>query len=166
MRTFTKIVLTLLTMGVTHVGAQQPSAKAPPTARPKVVFVCEHGSAKSVMAAAEFERLAKKNGLAVEVIGRGSNPDAEVDVPIRQHLLADGMDIGQLKPLKVTSKDLAGASKVVTFGPDLTTLLPKGLKVLDWSATPSPGKEYQASRAYILKQLEALIVELKSAPSK
>lgn len=162
MNALARIALALLTMRVTQVVAQTPAAGAKPASRPKVVFVCEHGSAKSVMAAAEFERLAKKSGLTVDVIGRGSNPDAEVNGPIRQHLLADGMDIGSSKPIRVSAKDLAGAARVISFGPDLTPLLPKGFTVLDWSATPSPGKDYQASRTYIVKQLEALIADLKS----
>ena len=52
--------LLLVLIGVSAFG-QKP-------APPKVVFVCEHGAAKSVIAAAEFKRLAKEKGLAVEVI--------------------------------------------------------------------------------------------------
>ena len=115
------------------------------------------------MAAAEFERLAKQRGVAFEVISRGTNPDAEVNVPIRQHLLADGMDVGSVKPVKVAAKDLEGATKVVTFGPDLSPLLPKGAKAMDWSAMPSPGKDYGVAREYLLKQLDALVLEMNAS---
>ncbi len=132
---------------------QQPAA-------PKIVFVCEHGAAKSVIAAAEFRRLAKERGLHFDVISRGTVPDAEVDAGVRQGLKADGIDAGSGKPLKVSSKDLEGATRVVTFGPDLSPLLPRNKVALDWSAAPSPSKDYRAARDYILKQVEALLAEL------
>jgi hypothetical protein len=49
-----------------------------PDPKPTVVFVCEHGSAKSVIAAVEFKRMAKENGLDVNVLTRGTNPDPEI----------------------------------------------------------------------------------------
>ena len=43
-----------------------------------VLFVCEHGSAKSTVAAAHFDRLAAERGLAARAISRGTSPDAEL----------------------------------------------------------------------------------------
>jgi protein-tyrosine-phosphatase len=43
-----------------------------------VVFVCEHGSAKSVVAAANFNRLAGERGLGLRAVSRGTDPDAEI----------------------------------------------------------------------------------------
>ena len=134
-----------------------------PQTAPKVVFVCEHGAAKSVMAAAEFRRMAKEKGLTVDVVSRGTVPDAEIPAAIRNGLMSDGMDIGAAKPVKVSAQDLAGATKIVSFGPDLAEWLPKGSKTLDWSATPSPGKDYRAAREYIVKQLEPLVADLEKA---
>ena len=42
------------------------------------MFVCEHGAAKSIIAAAEFERMAKLQGLNFTIISRGTTPDPEV----------------------------------------------------------------------------------------
>ena len=146
----------VLATGIAALG-QQPAKPLPP----KVVFVCEHGSAKSVIAAAEFERMAKERGVAVQVVSRGTNPDAEIGPAIRQGLHADGIDVGAAaKPIKVSAKDLEGAAKVVSFGPDLAERLPKGAKAADWSATPSPGKDYRAARDYIVKRMESLLAEL------
>ena len=52
----------------------------------KVVFVCEHGAAKSIIAAAEFARLAKQSGLVVEAVSRGTVPDAEIGAKVRKGL--------------------------------------------------------------------------------
>jgi chromate transporter len=61
-------------LGVLAVRA--PAIGADPTRT--VVFVCEHGSAKSVVAASLFDRMAKERGLPVRAISRGTTPDASV----------------------------------------------------------------------------------------
>ncbi len=139
---------------LTAFGQQQTKAV------PKVVFVCEHGAAKSVMAASELQRMAKERGLEVTVLSRGSNPDAEIAAGVRKELEAAGMVLGSAKPAKVSAQDLTGATRVISFGPDLSTFLPKGAKALDWSATPAPSQDYKAAREHILKQLEALLADL------
>src|SRR5882757_6722998 len=82
--------------------------RKPPDAKPTVVFVCEHGSAKSIIAASEFERMAKEKGLDLNILARGTNPDAEIPKLVRDGLKADGYDVGTLKPTKVTQRDLKG----------------------------------------------------------
>ena len=47
-------MLTIVPLGLAVVLAQDHKS---PDSKPTVVFVCEHGSAKSVIAAAEFERV-------------------------------------------------------------------------------------------------------------
>jgi protein-tyrosine-phosphatase len=136
-------------------------ASQTPVTKPKVVFVCEHGVAKSVIAAAEFSRVAKQNGLDVEVVARGANPDPEIPASVRDGLKADGLQPLQAQPTKVSKEDLKGATKIVTFGPDLRSLLPSGAAVTDWSATPSVSDNYTAARDYIRKQVETLVKDLK-----
>src|SRR5262249_18865033 len=87
----------------------------PSGAKPTVVFVCEHGAAKSVIARAELSRMAKEKGLDLNVLSRGTNPDAEVPKLVRDGLKSDGLDIGGLKPTKVSENDLKNATKIVSF---------------------------------------------------
>lgn len=156
-------LVALFTLSIAATRAQQPAKAAQSTAKPKIVFVCEHGSAKSIIAAAEFQQLALKNGFNVEVVSRGTIPDAEIPSTIRQGLRSNGIDVGSAKPVKVSEKDLAEAVRIVTFGPDLSQWLPQGVKALDWSATPSPSADYKASREYIVKHLEVLLGDLQKA---
>lgn len=132
---------------------------------PKIVFVCEHGAAKSVIAAAEFERMAKERGLTFTAISRGTEPDPEIPAGVRKGLKQDGIDVGTAKPVKVTPEDLKSAVRVVTFGPDLALVL-KEVQTLDWSATPSPSKDYTAARDYIRKELESLLAGLEKESKK
>jgi len=130
--------------------------------KPKIVFVCEHGSAKSIVAATEFQRMAKEKGLDVNILARGTNPDPEIPPMIRAGLKADGHEIGDLKPTKISAKDLAGATRIVSFGPDLAPWLAERTTVADWSATPSLADNYPAARDYIRRQLDNLLQGLKS----
>ena len=60
-----------------------------------VIFVCEHGSAKSVVAAAHFNKLAKERNLPVRAISRGTNPDEEIAPIAASGLQADGLAAGE-----------------------------------------------------------------------
>jgi hypothetical protein len=42
----------------------------------RIVFVCEHGTVKSVVALEYFNQLARKKGIPFEAISRGTHPDS------------------------------------------------------------------------------------------
>ena len=148
----------LLLLGLASLSAQDRKS---PGSKQTVVFVCEHGASMSIIAAAEFERMAKERGLDLNILARGANPDAEIPKLVRDGLKSDGYDLGDLKPTKVSEKDLKGAVKIVSFGPDLKPLLPRGATVADWSATPSVGEDYRKARDYIRQQIETLLRDFK-----
>lgn len=136
-------------------------SKNPVIKPPTVVFVCEHGSAKSIIAATEFEHMAKEKGLDLNVIARGTNPDDEIPKLVRDGLKADGYVVGSQKPTKVSAKDFDGAVTIVSFGPDLKPFVADGTAVLDWSATPSVSEDYRVARNYIRGQLEILLNDFR-----
>jgi hypothetical protein len=102
-----------------------------------------------------------EQGLEVKTLARGANPDAEIPKLVRDGLKADGYDVGTMKPTKVSEKDLKGATKTVSLGPDLKPLLEDGAVVSDWSATPSVSEDYRVARDYIRQQLDILLKDLK-----
>ena len=67
-------------------GQSSPQGTKPPT----VLFMCPHGAAKSVLASAYFQRLAKERGLDVLVVSAGTEPDAEVAPAVVNHLTKNG----------------------------------------------------------------------------
>ena len=81
-----------------------------------ILFVCEHGSAKSVIAAAHFNRLAEQKNLPYQAIARGTNPGTEIPQQVRLDLAKDGLDVSTWKPQLVAEKDVREAARVVTFG--------------------------------------------------
>ena len=132
---------------------------AEPESLPKVVFVCEHGAAKSVIAAKELEKLARERGVALQTITRGTSPDPEIPPAVRNGLKADGIDIGAMKPIRIKPDDLRDATVVVSFGPDLSAIA-GSKKVENWSATPDVSADFPSARDYIVKRLHALLDQI------
>ena len=126
-----------------------------------IVFVCEHGAAKSVIAAAYFNRLATENKLPYRAVSRGTNPDDTVAPAVRAGLVADGLEVSISKPKAVTDEDIAGASRVVSLATDLAEKKPTvKVKLLEWNDIPSVSQDYGAARAAIVREVEKLVAQL------
>src|SRR5262245_21250627 len=102
-------------------GITSPIAPAVVVQPTPVVFVCEHGSAKSLLGASLFNREATKRGLPYRAIARGVTPDAFVPTKLAAILKAEGFDVSGFKPERVSSTDLATATRVVAIGVDLSS---------------------------------------------
>ncbi len=128
-----------------------------------VVFICEHGAAKSVMAAAYFNRLAAERGLAERAISRGTAPDAAFAAGVLAGLKGDGLEGPKGTPQRVAAVDLEGAGRVVTFA----VKLPEGMaagSLMGWDEVPSPSANYGVARDDIRKRVEKLVAELAARP--
>src|SRR5215203_2985443 len=83
----------------------------------RVLFVCEHGSAKSVVAAAHFNRRAVERGVGLRAVSRGTNPDDEIAPNAARGLEADGLAHGFEIPQRLSVADVERAVRVVAFCP-------------------------------------------------
>src|SRR4051812_13833324 len=83
----------------------------------KIVFVCEHGSAKSVIAAAYFNKMAKERKLPLEAVARGVNPDKELSAKTKSLLAADKLLDETPGPQKLVQQDVDQSNLVVLFFP-------------------------------------------------
>ena len=84
-----------------------------------VLFVCLHGSAKSLIAAEYFNRLAAERGLSARATSAGTEPDDAIPPRVTQGLGADGIDVTGRRPRRPTQAEVDGSAVVVTFGCDL-----------------------------------------------
>ena len=123
----------------------------------KVLFVCLHGAAKSVLAAADFERLAKERRLPIAAESAGTEPDPEIAPKVLAALKAEGVDLSGQKPRLVTREMAAGATCVVAFGCTLGVATPEGAKVEQWEDVPNVSDGLPAARAAIRERLERLL---------
>ena len=126
-----------------------------------ILFVCEHGAAKSVIAASYFDKLAKERGLNYRAVFRGTHPDAALNPVAEKGLIEDGINTRGLKPQLVTSTDLKSASTVVTLGCALPDKQSVAGKVQEWNDVPSPSQDYKAARDDIVKKVSRLVDELE-----
>src|SRR5438046_9387413 len=94
------------------VGAPQTT----PSAEPTVVFVCEHGAAKSVIATMYFNKIAAERGLHARATYRGVNPQADLSVGALKGLRDDGLSVPDQKPPPITQPDIEMATVMVASG--------------------------------------------------
>ena len=127
---------------------------------PTILFVCLHGAAKSVVAAAEFERLARARGVGVRAAFAGTEPGTEIAPVVVARLLQEGIDLRGLRPRRVTPEDVAQASRVVSFACDLGDLALPGVPVERWDDVPAVGEDFDRARAAITARVERLLESL------
>ena len=130
------------------------------TTTPTVLFVCLHGSAKSLIALEHFRRLAEERGVDVQADWAGIEPDAEIPPRVAQGLLGEGIDVRGRQPRQVTRADVERASCVVTFGCDLGALESSGIARERWDDVPAVGEGYAPARDIIVGHLPALLDEV------
>lgn len=136
------------------------SLMATPEPKPAgtILFICEHGSAKSVVAAAHFNQMAAARGLPFRALSRGTVPDAEMAPAAVEGLRGDGLKPDDPAPSKLQQSDLDAAVRVVTFC-DLPPGLQAKSPVEPWEVPPV-STEYAASREAMRLQIERLLHEL------
>jgi arsenate reductase (thioredoxin) len=124
----------------------------------KVVFVCEHGAAKSVIAANYFNRLAKERGLNYVAVSRATVPDSTLNPATRAGLRADNIPQNR-NPQKLALKDTVNARRIIMF-----TAVPGNFQtatpIEDWSGAQNIDGTYQQRRDAILKNIHALLDSL------
>ena len=126
-----------------------------------VLFVCLHGAAKSVLAAADFERLARERGLDARAASAGTEPDPEIAPRVLAELRAEGVDLRGRRPQRVTRADVERAWRVVAFACDLGELAAAGPRVEQWEV-PAVGEDFGKARAAIEARLVRLLDELSA----
>src|SRR5947207_13251709 len=128
----------------------------PPAKAPTVVFVCEHGAAKSVIATAYFNKLAAERGLPYRATFRGTSPQDDLSTRAVSGLRADGIGIPDGKPSAIASDDVARATHIFAIGCTLPAAAAKSGKAADWNDVPDD-QGYAPMRDAIVRHVTALL---------
>lgn len=152
-------------IGLVFVWPAQAQPSKAPAKTPTVLFICPHGAAKSVMASALFQKMAKERGLNVRVDAAGTDPEPELSKSVVARLQRDNVPVLIDKPRAANAADMNNADVVISMGCDLSKLpAPKGeLKnwdVPDFSANFDAAE--QAIRDQVTKLLDELMTKQKS----
>ena len=125
-----------------------------------VLFVCQHGGAKSVIAAAYFNRLAGEMRLQYEGFAvAAEDPYPAVPAAVAELLDRDGFDVHDFQPRAVEECDIESAARVVRIGCDLRVA--EAADVEQWNDVPMASEDLAGSAAAIRRHVEALAETLR-----
>ena len=130
--------------------------------KPLVVFVCEHGAAKSIVAAAWLRMLAEEAGLPLDAVACGTDPSPELSPHAVAGLERDGIAHVPGHPQPIRRDDLQRAWRVVRFGQDLSIPAPSTAHVETWNV-PAVSDGYDAARDAIVAKVHQLVAAARAA---
>jgi protein-tyrosine-phosphatase len=124
-----------------------------------VVFVCEHGAAKSIIAAAYFNKLARDRNIHLIALARGTHPVPELSSEAVSGLLADGLTPTESAPIPLNIEDLEYAHRIFGFCP-LPEEYRQKASTEYWDGIPPVSEDYARARDTIVAHLEELLKRL------
>jgi hypothetical protein len=78
-------------------------------------------------------------------------------------LRADGIDVADYRPRRVTAEELATAHRIITLGCDLGDLERPGMVIERWDDVPPPSQNLPGARDRIRDYVEHLVVAITHA---
>jgi protein-tyrosine-phosphatase len=132
----------------------------PAAATRKVAFVCLHGSAKSLIAAAYFNGLAHQHGLDFAATTSGPEPDAAVPPNVIEGLRNHAIEVGAYRPTMISAAGLAGADLIVSFACDAGMRLAPDKPVERWDECPAVSDDFETAWRFITSRVERLFRRL------
>ena len=127
--------------------------------RTSVLFVCLHGSAKSLIAAEHFNRLAAARGLEARATSAGTEPDDTIPPHVIKGLAGDGIDVAGRRPRRPTAAEIDSAAAVVTFGCDLGALASRAPRLIRWDDVPAVSDDFTRARDVIVARVAGLLAD-------
>jgi protein-tyrosine-phosphatase len=122
-----------------------------------ILFMCPHGAAKSVLAAAYCGRMAAERGLGWRIMTAGTEPDDELAAVVVKLLQEEGLPVPAGKPHRVTAAELDTADWIVSMGCDLTGLVGRETAVEHWEDVPPTSQDLMGAKRVIKDHLEAFM---------
>jgi protein-tyrosine-phosphatase len=133
--------------------AAQPVPKGP-----KILFVCQYGTAKSAIAREVFRQRAKQRGISADVFSRGITLEDHMSAALRENLHADAINTEAIPAQTLARKDWLAADILIKFNP-----LPPSVDhsdVRDWTDVPSVNDDYANARKVLNARIDALLDEI------
>lgn len=121
-----------------------------------IIFVCEHGAAKSVIAATYFNKIAKEKNLNLHAIARGTNPDRELSPNTVAGLREDGLRPAESAPRKLSTAEIESAQQIVSFC-ELSEEYQKNTAIEQWNDVPPVSENYEKARNRIITKLKKMM---------
>ena len=132
---------------------------------PRVLFVCLHGAAKSVVAAAHFRALAGAQGLPLAAVAAGTEPDPELTPAAVKGLADDGLipAPGTAAPGHAPRSAHGDAHRQLRLRRRRRRL---GQPVERWDDVPAVSDGYDGARTRIVERVRRLVGDLADNPAR
>jgi arsenate reductase (thioredoxin) len=128
---------------------------------PRVLFICQFGTAKSAIAREFFRRRARERGISVSAFSRGLTLEDHISPLLGAALRGEGVDPAYDRPRVLAGRDLRAADIVVFFNPLPPSLGPVAAR--DWTTLPSVNENWPQARADLMRRIDALLDEIARA---
>jgi len=132
-----------------------------------IVFICEHGSSRSFVAASLFNRIAEQRGLAVRALSRAVSPetvDKKVPPRLVDSMTRDGFAASTFEPALVTRSEAAKASRIVVINYDRKVEAIGAAAAEHWDGVPAASLEYDRAKELITSHIEELLRGVSATP--
>ena len=162
-RTRSALLATAALCCVAFGGASALAADAPET----VVFICSHGTIKSLAAAQRFNKMAAERGISVRAISRAANDktvDKSVPDKVAAAMVKDGYYVDEVVPKVLSQGEAAKAAKIVHVSledpsDDPDAKAAAGVAVQRWDGIPSGLRDYPTMSKMINERVDAMVEE-------
>jgi len=121
-----------------------------------IVFVCEHGAAKSIIAAAYLNKLAGEKGMTLRAIARGTYPERELSPIAVAGLREDRLTPTESVPRKLSLAEVESAQRIITFC-ELPVEYQEKAVIELWDDVPPVSQDYQQARDAIVERIGHLL---------
>ena len=128
----------------------------------RIAFVCLHGSAKSLIAAEYFNKLARAQGLAARATTSGPEPDAEVPANVVEGMKTRGIDVKAYRPALIATDQLEDADLIVSFACDAGRKLAPGKPEERWDECPAVSDDFDVAWDFITGRVTALVERIEA----
>ncbi len=126
-----------------------------------VVFVCEHGTVKSVLALAWFRKYAAERGIKVRAVSRGTALDPAIPAPVAAGMQRDGISPGSYTPTLFSDADIMSAALVVSFDNAAAQSRAEGrTRTIQWDRLPAVSADYRVASDSIRARVKRLVDSL------
>ena len=126
-----------------------------------LLFICPHGAAKSIMAAAYTAHIAKQYGLELHVATAGAEPDAAIASPVATLLESEGIALTEETPRMLNQSDIDHDQRVISLGCPLDQFHTQGTSVEYWNDVMPPSQNVVAAKDAIYAHVMQLISKLR-----
>ena len=153
----------VMTAALALSGAARGQSVRTATTGAPVLFICEHGTVKSLIAKLLFDQYAAAAGLNIRAESRGSAAETAVPAWMQANLRSDGFALGTWKPAPLTTADLRQARFVASFDVPASVSGAASAPRVRWDSLPAASEDYAASRNAIAARVRKLVDSLSAS---